>query len=413
MYKLIVTVYFVSSFLEELMFFDDYDPVRLENQLSGNRFIVIYRLSGDETTARNRATDICAEQTVEFPVRLLPSGVMPEKIVGRIEQFERKDETSWLATISYADEIAAGELTQFLNVVFGNISIKQGIQVVALRPSQGILDKLPGPRFGIAGIRQLVKVPKRPPLFTALKPMGLSAQNLARLAGQFAEGGIDIIKDDHGLSDQCFAPFEERVSCCAAAVQEVNSRLGRNAIYVPNITAPIELFFDRAIRAKELGAGGLMVTPGLVGLDSLRYLAQIQLGLPIIVHPAFIGSYAVNPQGICCRVLFGTLMRLAGADATIFPNYGGRFPLSQEDCMEIVTASRENLGTMPPIFPCPAGGMELKNIQDMVQNYGNDMLVLIGSGLFSNSNNLISNCQRFLEEIEKSCSAISSYQDKK
>jgi len=384
------------------MFFNDYDNARLESQLSGDRFFVEYRLSGSEADARSKAADICAEQTVEFPVRLLPPGVIPEKIVGSIEQFKREDETSWLTVISYADEITAGEFTQFLNVVFGNISIKQGIQVAALRPSQGLLDRLPGPRFGVSGIRELIGIPVRPPLFTALKPMGLSAQNLAKLAGQFAEGGIDIIKDDHGLSDQVFAPFEERVTRCADAVHESNARTGHKTIYVPNITAPIEQFFDRAVRAKELGAGGLMVTPGLVGLDSLRRLAQMPIGLPIIAHPAFIGSYSINPQGICCGVLFGTFMRLAGADATIFPNYGGRFPLSQEDCMDIVTASREELGTMPPIFPSPAGGMELKNIREMVRNYSNDMLVLIGSGLFSYGDNLIDNCCRFLEEVTES-----------
>jgi ribulose-bisphosphate carboxylase large chain len=383
------------------MFFEDFDPIRLEKQLSGHRFHVVYRLSGEEAAARNKAEDICAEQTVEFPVRLLPTGVIPEQIVGRIEQFKPQNESHWLATISYADETAAGEWTQFLNIVFGNISIKQGIQVVAVLPSPGILEGLSGPRFGIAGIRQLLNIPTRPPLFTALKPMGLSAQNLAQLAKQFAEGGIDIIKDDHGLSNQCFAPFEERVERCAAAVREVNAQTGRQSLYVPNITAPIELFFDRAVRAKELGAGGVMVTPGLVGFDALRRLAQMELGLPIIAHPAFIGSYAVNPQGISCRVLFGTLMRLAGADATIFPNYGGRFPLSQEDCREIVDASRETLGKLPTIFPCPAGGMELKNIRGMIRNYGNDMLVLIGSGLFGNSGNLIDNCRTFLNEIEQ------------
>ncbi|MDR3198029.1 MAG: hypothetical protein LBU34_09205 [Planctomycetaceae bacterium] len=389
------------------MFFEDFDHSRLENQLSGNRFRVIYRLSGNETTAKEKAADICAEQTVEFPVRLLPPGVIQEKIVGHVEDFQQQNETTWLATISYPDEIAAGEFTQFLNVVFGNISIKQGIQVAEIQPSPEILKHCSSPQFGIAGIRRLVGVPIRPPLFTALKPMGLSAQNLARLAEQFAKGGIDLIKDDHGLSNQCFAPFEERVARCADAVHNINAQTNRNAIYIPNITAPIELFFDRAVRAKELGADGLMVTPGLVGWDALRRLAQMKLGLPIIAHPAFIGSYAINPQGISCRVLFGTLMRLAGADATIFPNYGGRFPLSQEDCREIVLASREKLGTLPAIFPCPAGGMELKNIQGMVQNYGNDMLVLIGSGLFSHSNNLVNNCRVFLEEIEQSCSATS------
>jgi ribulose-bisphosphate carboxylase large chain len=186
----------------------------------------------------------------------------------------------------------------------------------------------------------------------------------------------------------------------------VNAKTGRKAIYVPNVTAPIEKFFDRAVRAKELGAGAVMVSPGLIGLDAMRRLAEMKIGLPILAHPAWIGGFALNlagnsPQGMSCGVLYGTLMRLAGADATIFPNYGGRFPLSREDCMGIVTASREELGGMRPIFPSPAGGMELKNIRGMIRSYGNDMLVLVGSGLFRCGDNLADNCKRFLEEVSE------------
>jgi ribulose-bisphosphate carboxylase large chain len=387
------------------MFFEDYSNGRLESLLSGNRFTVIYRLSGDEASAKNLALDICAEQTVEFPVPLLPPGTIPEKIVGQMERFEQESENRWLATIRFAEELAAGELTQFLNVLFGNISMKVGIQIVAVKPSPGILKCFSGPRFGIAGLREIIGIPVRPPLFTALKPMGLSAQNLATLAGQFAEGGIDIIKDDHGLSDQVFSPFEERVARCSEAVREVNARINRKAIYVPNVTAPTEQVLDRAARAKELGAGALMVSPGLTGLDTMRRLSQ-DINLPVLAHPAFLGGMAVTlpgavPQGICCGALYGTLMRIAGADATIFPNYGGRFPLSREDCMGIVTASREELGVMRPIFPCPAGGMELKNIRDMIRSYGNDMLILVGSGLFRCGDNIPDNCRRFLDEVNQ------------
>ena len=382
------------------MHFHDFDNTRLETRLSGDRFIVTYRLSGNETEARSKAEDICAEQTVEFPVALLPPGSIPERIVGRIEDFRKENEQSWLARISFAAEIAAGEFTQFLNVVFGNISIKQGIQVAGIEPSQKIFEMLPGPKFGITGIRKLIDVPERPPLFTALKPMGLSAQNLARLAAQFVEGGIDIIKDDHGLSDQIFAPFEERVRCCADAVNEANIKLGKKSFYVPNVTAPLEKLLDRAFLAKRLGAGGVMISPGLSGLDSLRMLAAADLGLPIFVHPAFIGSYVMNrEQGIDCGVLFGILMRLAGGDATIFPNYGGRFPLSIDDCVGIVNACRNPLGPMPPIFPTPAGGMELKNIREMLDRYGNDTLILVGSGMFRLGGNLVDNCRRFLDEV--------------
>jgi ribulose-bisphosphate carboxylase large chain len=232
--------------------------------------------------------------------------------------------------------------------------------------------------------------------------MGLSAQNLARLASRFAEGGIDIIKDDHGLSNQVFAPFEERVVRCVDAVQEANVRFGRRSIYVPNITAPAEQVVDRAVWAKEHGAGGLLLSPGLTGLDTLRLLSSMKIGLPIFVHPAFIGSYVMSREhGIDCGMLFGTLMRLAGADATIFPNYGGRFPLSVEDCVGIVQASRKPMKNLLPIFPTPAGGMELPNIREMLQRYGSDTLVLVGSGLFRLGDDLIANCRRFLDEVDR------------
>ena len=96
----------------------------------------------------------------------------------------------------------------------------------------------PGPRFGRAGIRALLDVADRPLLGTALKPMGLSAADLADLAYQLALGGVDIIKEDHGLTDQPFAPFDERVPRCAEAVALANRQTGYRCLYVPNITAP-------------------------------------------------------------------------------------------------------------------------------------------------------------------------------
>ncbi|MDR0521746.1 MAG: hypothetical protein LBH00_07815 [Planctomycetaceae bacterium] len=384
------------------MFFSDFDNDLLLRQLSGNRLTVLYRLTGDENTAYSKAKDICTEQTVEFPDSLLPEGAIADQIVGKIEDFRNEKENSFLAAVSYAEEDAAGEFTQFLNVVFGNISIKRGIQVAGLVPGKNLLKIFPGPKFGIGGLRKILEIPQRPPLFTAVKPMGLSAAGLAKLTAQFAEGGIDIIKDDHGLSNQVFAPFEERVKRCAEAVGEANVRFNRKAVYVPNISAPFEELFDRVHRAKELGAGGVMISPGLTGFDTLRALAAAETGLPIIAHPTFLGSYVMDhSQGISSGVLFGTLMRLAGADATIFPNYGGRFPLTPDDCLEIVNACRSEQEDMPKIFPCPAGGMELKNIPDMLRHYGKDILILIGSGLFRLGNDLIANIRQFRELIAK------------
>jgi ribulose-bisphosphate carboxylase large chain len=369
---------------------------------SNDRFCVTYRLFGSKQEARARAEDICIEQTVEFPADEVPEGIIRDHVFGRIELFERFDQVSFKAIISYAVEIAAGELTQFLNVVFGNSSIKPGIRVEHLELPDSLLCRFKGPRFGREGIRTILNVPKRPLLSTAIKPMGLSCQELAGLAYQFARGGMDMIKDDHGLTDQCCAPFEERVKRCAEAVQRASRETGQVSLYIANVTAPYREVMTRARVAKSAGAGGLMVAPGIIGFDLMRELADDDsIGLPIFTHPALQGSFVTSRNGISHGVIFGQLARLAGADATIFPNFGGRFSFSREDCSEINEGTAVPMGHLRSIFPAPGGGMSLARVPEMLETYGQDLIFLIGGGLFKHGPDLVENCQYFRNMVEK------------
>jgi ribulose-bisphosphate carboxylase large chain len=369
---------------------------------SGDRFSVTYRIYGSEAEARAKAEDICIEQTVEFPADEVPEGIIRDHVFGRIELFERLDQESFKAIISYAVEIAAGELTQLLNVIFGNSSIKPGIRVEHLDLPESLLTCFKGPRFGREGIRSLLNIPKRPLLSTALKPMGLSSTELADLAYQFTRGGIDIIKDDHGLSNQCCSPFKERVSRCAEAVQRASEETGQLSIYIANITASHREVVKRARIAKDAGAGGLMAAPGLIGPDLMRELADDDsIALPILTHPALQGSFVTSRNGISHGVIFGQLARLAGADATIFPNFGGRFSFSCSECKEIAHATNESMGHIKSIFPAPGGGMSLDKIPDMLETYGQDLIFLIGGGLFRHGPDLVENCRYFRNMVEK------------
>ena len=372
-----------------------------ESLFSSNRFSVTYRIFGDEKEARAKAEEICIEQTVEFPADEVPEGVIRDHVFGRIELFERLHQESFKAVISYAVEIAAGELTQLLNVIFGNSSIKPGIRVEHLDLSESLLRSFKGPRFGREGLRKLLDAPQRPLLSTAIKPMGLSCEELAELAHQFALGGMDMIKDDHGLTNQCCSPFEERVKRCAEAVQKANKKTGGRTIYVANITAPTREVMNRARIAKDAGAGGLMVAPGLIGMDLMRELADDDsIALPIMTHPALQGSFVIGKGGMSHGVIFGQLARLAGADATIFPNFGGRFSFSRQDCSEIVAGTVEPMGQLKPIFPAPGGGMSLEKVPDMLQTYGQDLIFLIGGGLFKHGPDIVENCRYFRKMVE-------------
>lgn len=366
------------------------------------RFSVVYLLTGNETEAMGKAQDICLEQTVEFPGELVPEGFIREQVLGRIEDFAPAGSACFRAVISYAPETAAGELTQLFNVIFGNISIKPGYRVERLKLPDSVLQNFKGPRFGRNGLRELLQVPDRPLLFTALKPMGLTSRELADLAYQFALGGIDLIKDDHGLSNQPYAPFKERVRFCVEAVERANQESGQKSIYVANVTAPYGEVLERARFAKENGAGGLLIAPGLVGFDTMRMIAEDDhIGLPVFCHPALLGSYVLSPEnGISHAALFSQMVRLAGADGTIYPNFGGRFSFSMEECQQIAAAAAVPMGNLKPIFPCPGGGMSITSIPESFKIYGSEVIFLVGGGLFRHGPNIIENCRYFRKLVE-------------
>ncbi len=367
-----------------------------------NRFLVTYSIrANSEKEARMKAFDICVEQTVEFPYELITDAFIREEIVGRLEVFEKLSD-KYTAEISFNDLTAGYELTQFLNVLFGNTSIKPGIKIENFTLSPALLKSFKGPRFGVKGLRRILNAYNRPLICSAIKPMGQSPKELASLAYKFALGCVDIIKDDHGLSDQKFSPFKARVSEVCRSVKKANKTTGSNTIYAPNVTADTtQETIKRAKYAKRAGAGALVISGGLTGMGTVRALADdSNINLPILLHPAFLGSFTASPDsGISHFALYGQIARIAGADITIFPNFGGRFSFSKGECKSIAEGCKIKMGKIKEIFPGPGGGMSLDTIQKMKLFYGNDVVFLVGGGLFKHSSDLTASCRRFLQLV--------------
>lgn len=203
-----------------------------------------------------------------------------------------------------------------------------------------------------------------------------------------AVAGANIVKEDHGLSNQDAAPFRERVKLCAAAVARANderSDEGDNtrALYFASIGGHGDQVRDLAYFAKAAGAAGILLIPGQFGFDAINRLAQdADFGLPIMAHPSHLGPYILSPDhGYAHGLLFGTLMRLAGADISVFPNYGGRFRFSRAECSQIVDSCSAVDGFGPAILPSPGGGMTLDRLPEMRAHYGQDCVYLLGGSL--------------------------------
>lgn len=367
--------------------------------LSGERILAVYDFFGDVSEAESRANALRVEQTIEFPIDLVPDDDIQREIVGRVESLDAIGEDRARAVISYAVETTAFELPQLMNVLWGNSSILPGIKLVDFTLPESLLARFPGPSFGVDGLRALLDAPTRPLLATALKPMGLSSERLAADAYALAIGGMDIIKDDHSLSNQPFAPFVERVQRCSEAVAAANARTGHTALYMPSVNAPYDQIDARVEAAVDAGVGGLLILPGITSFDHMRYCAT-QVGIPIMAHPAFLGSYSASPNaGVAHRKLYGTLARLAGADLSVFPSYGGRFSFSHDECRDVAAALLEPLGDLRTGFPTPGGGMTLGRIDELLEFYGNDVALLVGGDLHRGAD-LTETAARFREAVE-------------
>jgi ribulose-bisphosphate carboxylase large chain len=117
------------------------------------------------------------------------------------------------------------------------------------------------------------------------------------------------------------------------AVAEANARSGGSALYFVNVTGHTGSPVDEAFQAKEAGAGGVLLMPGLMGFGVVQALSRDpSFDLPIMTHPSFTGPYVLTPEtGVSrTRIMYGVFQRLAGSDISVFPNVGGRFGFSVE-----------------------------------------------------------------------------------
>jgi ribulose-bisphosphate carboxylase large chain len=369
--------------------------------LSGRRFAVEYLIRGTRGEAEKTAKIVANEQTVEFPEEFVPAGEIHDEVMGRVESVEEADEERFRVRISYEEGSAGSDLPQLINLLNGLTSLLPNLQADRVDLPHQMMKRFAGPHVGIEGIRERIGVHERPLLCTALKPMGLSSESLARMARDCALGGLDIMKDDHGITDLPFAPFEERVPRIAEAVARANAETGLNCVYAANVTAATDRILERALFAQDAGAGMLMIAPAVTGFDTMRMLADDpRIELPIMSHPTVSGGYVGGESApFSFYLYYGQLHRLAGCDASIYANYGGRFPITAEDSHGAVAGCRDELGGLKRALPMIGGGMTIERGAELREEFGVDSAFLVGGRLHSAEENLTDRVKRFVETV--------------
>jgi 2,3-diketo-5-methylthiopentyl-1-phosphate enolase len=125
-----------------------------------------------------------------------------------------------------------------------------------------------------------------------------------------------------------------------------------------------------------------MVNGVATGLDGVRALAEADLGAPILVHTTTSEVLTGGTgSGIGQAVLFGKLLRLAGADGVFTSTPHGHRPLAADVFGTTVDWLLERRGGLKPVMPMLAGGVTADHIAPLIARAGVDVLLGIGGAI--------------------------------
>src|SRR5258708_7856125 len=204
------------------------------------RLQATYLVRCDAQAIEERARAIAVEQSVEMPLTAIADDFVRSQIVGRVEGISERQDRLFEIRISLAAETVGRDPGQLLNMLFGNTSLHEDVELADVALPTDLMEDLGGPRHGLHELRRRVGASARALTSSPLKPQGLPPAGLARLAADFAQAGIDYIKDDHGLADQVYSPFARPLESVMAALPTVQQRTRRAARCVPSLSADLD-----------------------------------------------------------------------------------------------------------------------------------------------------------------------------
>jgi ribulose-bisphosphate carboxylase large chain len=358
----------------------------------------VYRVRSDARSIDDRARAIAVEQSVEMPISAIDDPFVLSEIVGRVETIGEVEPGTFEVRVALATKTIGHDPGQLINMLFGNTSLHHDVVLQDVEFPAEIAEQFGGPRHGLQVLRRRANAGERALTCSALKPQGLSAAKLAELASRFARGGIDYVKDDHGLANQAYSPFAERIAAITASLRRVAREDGQLALYAPSLSGDLDTMRRQLAASMQVGIETALIAPMVVGLATFHTLVKEHPTIAFIAHPSMAGASRIAPS-----LLLGKVFRMLGADAVVFPNHGGRFGYSLETCGHLAHTARREWEGLRSSVPVPAGGMTPQRVPEMLDFYGADTMLLIGGGLLVARDRIVEETRAFVTGVRTYC----------
>jgi ribulose-bisphosphate carboxylase large chain len=290
-----------------------------------------------------------------------------------------------------------GNAPNILSSIAGNIfgmKIVKNLRLEDIQFPASILRSFRGPKFGVEGIRNILKVKNRPLLGTIVKPkLGLRTEDHAKVAYEAWVGGCDFVKDDENLSSQDFNKFEHRLIKTLEMAEKAKSETGEEKVYFVNVTAETEEMLRRAELVKSHGGKAVMIDVITEGFGAVQTLRKVDLGLAIHGHRAMHAAFTRNKKHGISMIVLADLCRLIGIDSLHIGTAIGKLEGSLKEVSEIeeeieqkkVGELRDRLSqnwkNIKPTLAVSSGGLHPGHVPFLIKNLGKDLIIQMGGGI--------------------------------
>ena len=238
-----------------------------------------------------------------------------------------------------------------------------------------------GPKFGVPGVRELLKVKERPLTLSMVKPkIGLTPKETAEQCYQAALGGIDIIKDDEMTGDLPRCRIEERLSAVMEALDKAEAQTGEKTLFTINVTNETYRIVETAEKLIDSGANALMVnfTAGWSGLRAIAENAKLRV--PALFHPDGAAGFNQGRSAGMSEWVWHKLSRISGADFTIFGTPWGKFSFPGDTVIPDLSYRsgmiyHAPMGHIKKTWVLPGGGMFPGLVPVTMEEFGTDLII--------------------------------------
>lgn len=320
-----------------------------------------------------------------------------------------------IATIAFPVEdfsLDIGGVPQILSIVAGNLFGLEALHAVRLEEvifPKSILKEFKGPKYGIDGMRKMLKRPTKPLVGTIVKPkIGLSPKETAEYVYEAGMGGLTNGKDDETLSNQKFCPMVDRVEAIADAIDRVKSETGHVMMHAINVSTNGHQILEVAEMAQDHGATELMVDVLTCGFGAIQVLAEDpSIKLPIHVHRTMHGAMTRNPEHGISMNVFATLARMVGGDALHVGTFGvGKMKGSADEDLANKDICLTAALPYKRVMPVASGGVHPGMIKKLVDLAGLDLQMQAGGGVSGHPGGVRGGAKAMVQAVDAAAAGI-------